>query len=155
MPRRAALLVPWTALLVGCSAYAPPRLVVVGTRVASSSPDGIVLEFTFEATNTNEVELPLREARYKVSLDGKEVFSGVRSPEATLRRLGSQQIVIPAAVALSEGRPHPTGIARYRVAGELGYTTPGEIAQVLFDTGVRRPVVSFSHDGQIELGAAP
>ena len=140
------------ALLAGCSSYKPPTLAVTGASVAQESPDGLVLRFTLDATNENEVELPLREVAYAVRLDGREVFRGVRSPEATLRRLGTQQIVVPAAVPADGERPR--GVARFEIDGKLSYTTPGSIAQVLFDTGVRRPSVRFRQEGEVDLSAA-
>ena len=43
---------------------------------------------------------------------------------------------------------------RYTVTGTLWYQTPSEIAQLLFDTGMRRPKVTFGKDGQMTLTAA-
>lgn len=140
--------------LAGCSTYAPPSLEFAQPTLAEESPDGFVLAFALDATNSNEVELPLRDLRYTVALDGR-VYRGVRSGEASLRRLGTQRIVLPAAFPLPEGMPRPRGPVGYRIEGELRYVTPGEIAQILFDTGVRRPTVSFRHEGTIDLGAAP
>lgn len=142
------------AFLAGCSTYAPPTLEFAQPRLVDESPDGFVLAFELDATNANEVELPLRDVRYTVALDGR-TYRGVRSGEASLRRLGTQRLVIPAAFPLSEGQARPAGPVRYRVEGELRYVTPGEIAQILFDTGVRRPTVTFRHEGTIDLGAAP
>lgn len=132
----------------GCSTYSAPGLVVSGVRIADRTEAGIVLDFELEATNRNEIELPLREVRYSLSLDGKEVFRGVRSPEASLRRLGTQRIHVPAVVPASDVT---AGTARYVLAGDLGYTTPGQLAQVLFDIKVRRPNVSFREEGNVDL----
>jgi hypothetical protein len=140
--------------LPACSRYAAPSLDIVGTRLADERPGAIVLVIDFDAQNTNEIELPLREIDYTVSLDGREVFRGVRSPEATLRRLGSQSFSIPA-VLVFDPADRPVGPRRYIVEGELKYTTPGEIAQILFDTGVRRPTIAFRDDGVIDFGPAP
>jgi hypothetical protein len=132
--------------LMGCANYAAPRLQVTGAHVAETSPQAAVLRFDFDAENPNEVELPLREIRYSVSIGGREVFRGVRSPESTLRRLGSQSFSIPA-VMLAD---HPLTLpADYAIDGTLVYITPGSFAQVLFDTGVRRPSVSFRHQGTL------
>jgi len=136
----------------GCSRYAAPTLSVAQTRVAEATGAGLVVNFDIDAQNSNEVELPLREIRYSLMLDGREVFSGVRSPEATLRRLGTQRFTIPAAVALGAGRPRPTGTVPFVLEGQLSYTAPGQIAQVLFDTNIRRPTVSFREAGTVDLG---
>ena len=141
----------WTvgvAVLVGamggCASYAPPTLTVSSARVAEETDAGYVVDFAIDATNRNDVELPLKEVRYTLRLDGAEVFRGVRSPEASLRRLGTQQFHIPAAVP---GRP--AAGARYALDGELLYITPGQLAQVLFDIRVRRPKVGFRQEGVV------
>lgn len=135
----------------GCSSYDPPRLRVQEVTLADRSDEAVLLDFVLEATNRNEVELPLQTVDYAVSLDGRVVFEGRRSAEATLRRLGTQRIVLPAAVRLSPGA-QATGLHRYRISGELTYVTPGEIAQALFDAGVRRPTIDFAQQGEIDFG---
>ncbi len=133
----------------GCSSYSAPALKVSQVRVAERTETGVVLDFAIEATNHNEIELPLRDVRYSVCLDGTVVFRGVRSPEASLRRLGTQTIHVPAVVP-----PESTnGTVRYVIDGKLGYTTPGQFAQVLFDIKVKRPTVAFRDEGAVELGA--
>lgn len=141
-------------LIGGCTRYAAPTLNVAAARVTDQSPQGVVISFDLDATNTNEVELPLREMDYTLRLDGREVFRGVRSPEASLRRLGTQRITVPTAVALGEGQPRPVGVVPYVLEGELAYITPGQIAQVLFDIRVRRPKVAFRQEGMVDLGQA-
>lgn len=139
--------------LAGCSTYSAPTLTVSNVRIAEESPSGLVLEFSLNAANRNEIELPLREVRYALSVDGQEVFRGVRSPEATLRRVGTQTITIPAVIPLDQGRGRPTGTRRFAIDGTLAYTTPGQLARVLFDIKVRRPTVSFHTEGEVDFNA--
>jgi hypothetical protein len=150
--------VGWPALSIltplaisGCSSYAPPRLGVSSARVTEQSPQATVVQFEIAAENTNAEELPLRQVRYSLAIDGREVFRGVRSPGATLRRLGTQTFTIPAVLVQPEGSPPPVGMHRYTLAGSLEYVTPGSIAQILFDIRVRRPSVSFREEGSIEF----
>lgn len=138
--------------LAGCTSYAPPTLSVAGVAVTERTEMGLVLEFTLDAQNVNSVALPLREMRYTLELDGREVFRGYRSPEATLRRYGRQYLRVPVAIALEPGQAPPSGSVRYRLDGTLTYIVPGEIAQVLFEADVRRPRVRFSETGTLELG---
>lgn len=138
--------------LAGCSGHTAPTLSVAGSRLVQATPGGYVVAFDIDAQNANEVELPLREVRYSLTLDGREVFSGVRSPEATLRRLGTQRFTIPASVALEPGQAPPTGPTPYVLEGHLAYIAPGQIAQVLFDIRVRRPTVRFREEGVLDLG---
>jgi hypothetical protein len=136
--------------LGGCSSYSDPTLRVAGAGVADEGPGALVLNVTIAAQNRNHVELPLREIDYSVSIDGREVFRAVRSPEATLRRLGEQTFTVPAVVTYSGERP--TGMHEFQIEASLKYVTPGELAQALFDTGVRRPTVRFSDRGRVEFG---
>lgn len=140
-----------SAGLAGCTSYAPPSLTVAEAAIVEESPSGLVIDFAIDATNANAVELPLREVRYSLRLDGEEVFRGVRSPEATLRRLGTQRFTIPVAVRLDEAN-RPPGVVRYTLEGQLLYLTPGQLAEVLFDIRVRRPTVSFRQEGTVDLG---
>ncbi|MCC6675999.1 MAG: LEA type 2 family protein [Phycisphaerales bacterium] len=137
----------------GCSSYEAPNLKVVEARVSERSAEGVVLMFTLDAENPNEEGLPLRSVDYRVLLDGREVFTGTRSAEATLRRYGTQQIRLPAVVAMTDpGAVAPA--ANYRIEGTLSYITPGEIAEILFDAGVRQPSVGFSGEGKADMTAA-
>lgn len=136
----------------GCSSYEAPNLKVVDARVSERSAEGVVLMFTIDAENPNEEGLPLRSVDYRVLLDGNEVFTGTRSAEATLRRYGTQQIRLPAVVAMTEPEARDAD-ANYRIEGTLRYITPGEIAEILFDAGVRQPSVGFSGEGKADLTA--
>lgn len=141
-----ALCVP----LAGCWSTPAPTISVVSMTPGDSTPDGSLLILELQAQSTAEDQLPLTEVRYTVSLDGKQVFSGFRSPQATLRRFGSQRLVLPAVV--------PVGAAiggAYEVEGTLTYVEPGTIAGVLLDFGVRTPSVDFSGTGVLAARAAP
>lgn len=140
-------------MFAGCASVSSPKLTVAGAAVGQRSDDGIALSFTLNGENSNDTGLPLRTVKYTVELGGETVFVGTRSPEATLRRLGTQQIVLPAVVRLAD---HP-GIASrgqvpYRISGEVTYVAPGQIAEVLFDAGVSVPTTSFSGTGEVDLG---
>jgi hypothetical protein len=136
----------------GCGTYAPPSLTVADATLAAESPEGYVLDFAIDAQNVNSVELPLKEVRYTVLLDGHPVFSGLRSPEASLRRLGTQRFHVPAAVPIDAEHPRPHGVQRYTLEGRLLYITPGQLAEVLFDIKIRRPTVTFRGEGTVDLG---
>jgi hypothetical protein len=137
-------------LFAGC-AYGPPSLRVTDAHVTERTEQGFVVVVGIEAENRNEIELPLREVRYSVTLESGETFSGVRSPESSLRRLGTQKISFPAVFPLGPDAAMPSGTVRCEVSGNLGYISPGEFAQVLFDSGVRRPSVSFRGEVPVDL----
>lgn len=143
-----------SAMLTGCEATASPKMSVAKVAPAERSDEGLALQFTLDGQNTNEVGLPLRTVEYTVMLGKEKVFEGTRSPEATLRRLGTQQIVLPAVVKLAEHPNLPThGKVPYSISGTMTYVAPGQIAEVLFDAGVRVPTTSFSDSGEVDLGS--
>lgn len=136
------------AALPGCF-HKSPQLSVLGADVTDASDAGVVLTFELEAANYNTFELPLREVRYTVFLDGQRVFKGVRSPESTLRRRGTQLVRLPAAIPSS--MTIPTGDVDYRIDGRITYVTPGPLADVLFDAGVIEPTERFTKTGEIHI----
>ena len=148
------LLVAASAMLSGCAAYAAPRLTVTDARMTDESPDGLVVSFTVAAANSNREQLLLREIEYTLWLDGRRVFSGSRSPEATLAMEAIQELHLPAAVAIDPDHPRPIGAVPYRIEGTLTYITPGKLAAVLYDSGVPAPTTSFTHTGSVDLGSS-
>ena len=159
MPKRAAisvaLLTAVATVTGGCSAYRSPRFEVVSVEEIERTDEAVVLNFALLTENRNDEPLPLRRAHYRLSLDGVEVFEGARSAEAVVRRYGEQIIELPAVVpagAFDLSRFDGTGELDYRLSGSVEYITPGELAEVLFDTGLRRTTASLNVDGVIDLG---
>ena len=146
---RASIALALAASLGACAPHAPPSLSVSGVRVAQRTDAGLVIDFQIDARNVNSFALPLKSARYTVWLDDRRVFKGVRSPEASLRRLGTQRLHLPAAIPASV--PLPRGVVGYRISGTLSYVRPGALAEVLFDAGVITPTTNFSHTGTVDL----
>ncbi len=141
------------SFLTACTSYSAPTLDVAAVKLGNQTPQGLVIDFTLDADNSNSESLPLQSVRYTLYLNGEPVFTGYRSPEATLRRFGTQQITLPAVVALGERRARPTGRAAYRLEGTLEYVTPGEIARILYDSEIQRPTVAFATQGELDLGS--
>lgn len=145
--------------LGGCSSYHAPTLRVTAATIGDQSPQGTVINFTLDAENSNAVELPLREVRYTLELEGRPVFEGFRSPEATIRRFAVQRVTLPAVVTAEDaarvGLNAAGGGIRYRLAGTLTYITPGEIEEILFDNEIRRPTVSFAEEGVVGITTTP
>lgn len=146
----ALLLTVCACALPACSGVSAPRLEHADATVTERTAEGVALTFTLDAYNDNEIALPLREIDYALELNGRTVFRGTRSAEATLRRRGVQQVRLPAV--LVPGPDAPSGTADFRLTGTITYVTPGRLAEVLFDSGVRRPSVSFETSGQVDLG---
>ena len=147
---QAVILVLAGAVLSGCSTYDAPTLEVISAVVTQETSQGMVIDFGIDASNTNDFEVPLERVRYTLRLNGQRVFTGTRSAEATVRRLGVQRITLPAAIDL-ERYELPTGEVPYELFGSVVYVTPGEIARILFDAGVSRPKAQFRHKGTLDF----
>lgn len=137
---------------VGCSRYGAPTLRVAEARVTERTQEGVSIDFLLEAINENEVALPLKSIEYTLTLDGRRVFRGTRTPEATLRRFGVQTLRLPVAFPLEREGARLAGETPYRLEGRIVYLTPGELADVLFDARLYRPSVSFRERGRIDFG---
>ncbi len=149
-------------LLGGCSRRATPSAVVTDASIHSRSAEAVVIEFVIETTNPNDIELPMRDVVYTLSLDGDRVFSGRRDGQATMPRGGTQQLTIPVVVPMDvgdvggvggeggEGGVVP-GVYRYTLRGRVYYSLPSQLADVLFDAKLSRPSVMISDEGEIDL----
>lgn len=149
-----------SAFLGGCTSYSSPELSLNRAEATERTDDGVAMRFVIDAKNDNTDTLPLRSVEYRLEMDGQQVFTGTRSAEATLRRKGVQQVVLPAVMSTQSaggggGKAQPaSGPRRFRLSGTMYYITPGQLAEVLFDAGVRTPSVSFGFDGEIDLSQA-
>jgi len=150
-PPLATTLTALALAATGCSFIRSPSLEVVGVEVTEETPDGVTLSFLIDATNPNDEPLPLQKAEYNLALEGKTVFRGSRFPFATLRRNGTQRIVLPAVIPAKD--LPTTGEIRYRFGGSLRYITPGEISEILFDYNIRRPKITFAERGVLDFGS--
>ena len=148
MPRFLLILV--LAALTGCTSYQRPSVRVADVQVGERTDAGLVLKVALEAENRNEFELPLREIHYKVRMNDGQVYTGLRSAEASLRRFGTQRITFPAVIPLSPGAPTPTGPFKVDVSGSLAYLAPGQVAQVLRDLGISRPARAFATEATVD-----
>ncbi len=140
--------------LGGCSLqYRAPTLRVVDAEVTERTDAGVVIAFTVEGENPNSFELPLVHVNYALSLDGKRVFVGERLAEATLPSNGVQRVHLPAAIPTDRWSPaKATAETPYRLTATMVYLTPGTLAEILFDVGVRKPSVSLAASGALHVG---
>jgi hypothetical protein len=150
VPRVLALILILFVPLTGCSAYRPPTLEIAGVTVAERSPEATRVDFEVELTNPNDEPLELRTFTYTLNVDGHTVFNGRRSAEATLARKSTRRIVLPAVIT-TDAAVGPGPEYRYQLRGSLLYITPGELAEILLDTGLRKPRVRFSREGVVEI----
>lgn len=141
-------------LLGGCSQRETPGAVVTAASIQDRTSGAAVVEFAIETTNPNDIELPMRDVVYTLSIDGERVFSGRRDAQATMPRGGTQRISIPAVVPMdggSGGGGVAPGVYRYRLTGQIYYSLPSQLADVLFDAKLSRPSVPIVDEGEIDL----
>jgi hypothetical protein len=136
--------------LTGCSSRKPPTFQIVSVNQAERGDDSVLLSFTVEGTNPNPFELPLRDVRYTVAIDGAGDFLAIRSAEATLPRNGSVRFMLPAVIdaRVADLRGRAVG---YRLSGSVEYRFPDPLSEVLFDTSFRRPSAAISVSGQLDF----
>jgi hypothetical protein len=144
------------AAAAGCGQRSP-RVAVAAVTLGDSSDEAQVLQFQLDLENRGSEPLRLREFRYRLSLDGKLVFDGRRAAEATLGAGATRRVEVPAVVRYDRvgwtARDRPAEVP-YTVSGSLMYISPGELAEILFDTGVRKPTVGFGGKGILRLSGA-
>jgi hypothetical protein len=153
----AVLLLTVACTLTGCGTR-PPAITVGEPVIADQSDQAVVLRFPIEAANDNDRELNLPIVDYSLDLDGARIYSGSRSPESTLRRLGRQSFVVPVVVPIETWNKVTSGTDsnNYTFSGRLRYRPPGPLSETLFDLGVRRPSQAFSGQGRLsEAKPAP
>lgn len=157
LPNRSGLLFALLLILgaaTGCDTTKAPTVNMVEARVVQQRPEAALVELTLELTNANPDPLPLVEFTYTADLDGRRVFDSRRAAQATLRRLGTQSLILPVVVPGDFLSGALAGSHALVVSGKLSYIAPGQLGEVLFDTGVRVPKVSFSESVQVEFGSA-
>ena len=117
----------------------------------SDQPGASVVAFYLEGENTSRDTIPLRDIRFTATVDGKSVEVR-RGAEATLSRLSTRRIRIPAAF---DAQSFSAGAA-YSVSGIVRYAAQGAFSRTLYDAGWVDHSVAFSGSGTLaEAGQAP
>lgn len=150
----AALLSVIGAVGGGCASTTPPDLQVVEVTVDEQSSEAMVLNFALEGTNSNGFPLPLGDVSYRLDLDGRQVFRGVRSAQITIPRSGRGMIELPAAFELSDVDTDLRERVPYRLVGSVRYRPDGTFPGVLYDSDFHRPSRSFSISGMLNFDSA-
>ena len=138
----------------GCTVYRDPSVSVVGATVTETADGLLGIELSLLLENPNEQPLALHEFNYTLAVDGAVAYQGRWAASATLPASGTRRLSIPAVVRYDQvGRMASSGESkpRYDLAGYVLYIVPGEIAEILFDTGVRKPKASFTAQGVLDL----
>lgn len=138
------------AMLGGCSSTSRPVFQVTDATSTARTDQGVALLFTIDATSQNRDAMPLRMVRYDLKLNGDRVFSGLRSPEATIPPFGMQQFTLPAVIP-ADRLPQGATQAEYELTGTVSYIEPGRLNEILFEQDVRVPKASIGGSGTIRF----
>ncbi|MEM6751170.1 MAG: hypothetical protein AAF612_11945 [Planctomycetota bacterium] len=126
---------------------APPEAEVVAVTPVERTPEADRVLVTLRITNSEGVELPLREAAYTVRGPDGASRSTRAQVFATAPAEGEQWVRLPISVARDEALamdPDPV----YRVSGSITYEPPGEFRRILTDSAVPLPAVLFAGTGR-------
>ena len=122
--------------------------------MTEESEEAVAFTFELELQNPNPEPIELREFHYRLSMNGQEVYVGRRAASITLHAHALQTIELPAVMRYHlfgwTRRDRPQSLS-YELKGTLLYMTPGELAEILLDIGVRRPTVTFAKVGRLDL----
>lgn len=141
-------------LLAGCATGGTPTLDVKGFAVSDRSDEAVALDVLVDVGNLTVEPIDLVVFNYRVAVDGQNVFAAEWNALNTAPAGRFQVVELPAIIRYedvewSPAAPLPT--SRMTVNGSLTYLKPGTLTEILFDTGVRRPKVSFAFDGEVDL----
>ena len=137
--------------LGGCLFETPPHVEVTGIHLldvgVSQAPTAkLGVEVTLENPTQEPIQLEKYDYQLVVESDGqRERWSGSWSALRTLPAQDTVEMVIPAVVPYTFADSPET--ASWRVSGTISYKAPGRLAQILFDSGFRRPKHGFSGRG--------
>ena len=157
----AALVLAFATALAGCGTTASPidaepRARVVAVRETAATPQGFRVLATVEATNPGPVELPVRSADIRLTIEGVGTFTTLAEPAVALPPEGRVTFDVAAAYPRTgKASRVPTATGRAwdgRIA--LTVEPPGEIRAILTESGVPLPTVTASGRGRVGAPAA-
>lgn len=151
------LLLAFIAAISGCSGFRDPVVTIVNASLTETSESAIGIGLHLELANSNSEPVELYEFTYAITINETGTYRGRWAASATLPANGSRQLVIPAVVRYDQlgwTEDSMPAQARFAITGTLLYIAPGDIAEILFDTGVRKPTVPFSGQGILKLDVA-
>ena len=146
-----AMLACLTLCLGGCFFETPPNVEVRGVHIlevgmAESPSVQLGVDLTLENPTQEPIQLEQYDYQVTVESEGqRERWSGSWSALRTLPAGDRVEMVVPAVVPYTFAQSPET--ASWRVSGTISYKAPGRLAQILFDSGFRRPKHGFSGQG--------
>lgn len=134
--------------LTGCAVLRPPAVEVLGAELTERTDEATRLEIHVRLRNPNDEALEILQYDYRVEVDGAPDYLGRRAGMTTMGPGSTTEAMLPAViVGRTTGNVGGWRVGGWRVGGTVQYLTPGALADILFDTGVRRPKARFSGRG--------
>ena len=140
-------LLGFALVMVGCTGVQQPRVDVRSPQLLQTTQDGGRMSVTLELTNPNAEPLSLPRAFYALSVEGLGTYRFEGKPNAALPPRGSQQVSFAGAIAAA---PAEWQGRRYRVNGRIEFEPPGQIREMLTESGVPLPSITFEQEGELE-----
>ena len=128
-----------------------PEAVVESARVVDQTDAGFRAEIVVRLINPNDVALRVERASVAFRLDGLKPYEARMEPTVALPPSGEQLWTVPVALAKPTPGWAPAG-RRYRFDAELRFVPPGELREILTDSGVPLPWVEVSGAGEFGAG---
>jgi len=144
------LLVAMIVVTSGCNVFKkfhtpvllPLKVTAVNVNLHERSAEGASYVITVELENPNDVDLPLKDCQYSLSVGDSKSNNLSINPKRTLPANGTQMVRMTASIP--EG-----GNGAYRASGTITFEPPGEIRKILTESKVPLPFVSFNGEGQL------
>ena len=125
-----------------------PEAVVESVRVVDQTDDGLRLEAVVRIRNPNEVGLAAQRGSVWFELEGLRPYEARMEPTIALPPSGERLWRVPVAVA----KPSPgwsAGGRSYKMEVELRFVPPGELREILTESGVPLPWLSATARGRL------
>ena len=140
-------------VLGGC-ASAGVDLRVANVSLGAATDVGVTIIFSLEATTESSDQIPLRDVKYSLNINGARVFSGVRSAEAAVSPRESSTIRLPVAATWKAlGVPDREALEaarlKHRFEAAVQFVPPDIFRKALFTTGLRKPVARVVDEGTL------
>ena len=143
-------------MLTGCSFDTPPQISVESVNalaMTEATNSHLQLGIELDLYNPTEEPIQLERFRYTLKTSADTSWSGSWSALRTLPPQSTVRMRLPAVIpALPAIQPELMG---WTISGDVSYKAPGRWAQILFDTGFRRPTHDFSGKGTAMAGNPP
>ena len=127
-----------------------PSVSLLSAQASPPAQQGQVVTFTLEGANPGGEQLPVTTVDYAVFRDDTLIYRGSRLAERVLPAAGTERIILPAPIALSQDQPPINPGEQWSIAGTITYEIPGAFAELLFDNRIRRPKLRFAATANIQ-----